>query len=113
MKNPGLGDYEMARLIGKPFELVDFHVWYLKAKGWVERLDTGHLAISALGVDQVEQSRLRLKNDRLLTADGVAPEGAEGQATRSGTADLLVSPKALLSTITFDAFCLLRPIRCR
>jgi hypothetical protein len=88
MKNPGLGDFEMARLIGKPFELVDFHLWYLKAKGWVERLDTGHLAISALGVDQVEQSRLRLRNDRLLTADD---DGEKGQSRSA--ADLLVSPK--------------------
>ncbi len=83
----------MARLLGKPFEMVEFHLWYLKAKGWVERLDTGQLAISALGVDQVEQSRLRLGNDRLLTADSGAPEGAEGQTARSDAADLLVSPK--------------------
>jgi hypothetical protein len=93
MKNPGLGDYEMARLLGKPHELVEFHVWYLKSKGWVERLDTGHLAISALGVDQVEQSRLRFGKDRLITAGGIAPEGTEGQAARSDAADLLVSPK--------------------
>ena len=70
MKNPGLGDHELARLLCKPLELVEFHVWYLKAKGWVERLDTGQLAISALGVDQVEQGRLRLRKDRLLTAGG-------------------------------------------
>jgi hypothetical protein len=93
MKNPGLGDYEMARLLGRPFELVEFHMWYLKAKGWVERLDTGHLAISALGVDEIEQGRLRLGKDRLLTADGFAPEGAGRQPARSGTEDLLVSPK--------------------
>ena len=36
-------------------ELVEFHVWYLKAKGWVERLDTGQLAISALGVDEKDE----------------------------------------------------------
>jgi curved DNA-binding protein CbpA len=89
MKSPGLGDYEMARLLGKPFELVEFHVWYLKAKGWVERLDSG-LAISALGVDQVEQSRLHLRNDRLLTSDDLA-DGEKGQARSA--ADLLVSPK--------------------
>jgi len=93
MKNPGLGDYEMARLLGKPHELVDFHMWYLKSKGWVERLDTGYLAISALGVDQVEQSRLRFGKDRLITAGGIATEGKEGQAARSDAADLLVSPK--------------------
>jgi hypothetical protein len=93
MKTPGLGDYEMSRLLCKPFELVEFHLWYLKAKGWVERLDTGLLAISALGVDEVEKRRLRLKDDHLLTAgDGVAPEGAEGEAARSGKPDLLVSP---------------------
>jgi hypothetical protein len=89
--HPGLADYDMARLLGKPFELVVFHVWYLKAKGWVERLDTGQLAISAVGVDQVEKNRLRLRNDHLLMAG--APEGTERQATRSGTAELLVFPR--------------------
>jgi hypothetical protein len=92
MKKPGLGDSEMARLLCKPLELVEFHVWYLKAKGWVERLDTGQLAISALGVDQVEQGRLRLRTDNMLTAGGVAPEGAEGRTTRFGSTDLPVFP---------------------
>jgi curved DNA-binding protein len=92
MEKPGLGDYEMARLLRKPYELVDFHLWYLKAKGWVERLDTGQLAISALGVDQVEKGRLRLRTDNMLTAGGVAPEGAEGGTTLSGSADLPVFP---------------------
>ena len=88
MKKPGLGDYEVARLLCIPLELVEFHLWYLKEKGWVERLETGHLAITALGVDQVEQGRLRLRNDHMLTAGGVTFEGAEGQTTLSGSADL-------------------------
>ena len=88
MKKPGLGDYEVARLLCIPLELVEFHMWYLKAKDWVERLDTGYLAITALGVDQVEQGRLRLRNDHMITAGGVAPEGAEEGTTRSGSADL-------------------------
>ena len=79
MKSPGLGEQEVQRLLGIPFELVAFHLWYLKAKGWVERLDTGHLAISALGVEQVEQSRLRLRPDRLLEDHSVAREDAEKQ----------------------------------
>jgi hypothetical protein len=77
MKSPGLGEYEVARLLSMPLELVEFHVWYLKAKGWVELLETGHLAISALGVDEVEQVPLRLRDNRLLTAHGVAAEGVE------------------------------------
>lgn len=98
MKNPGLSDYDMANLLGKPFEMVEFHVWYLKAKNWVERLDTGYLAISALGVDQVERSRLRLRNDHLLTADNPPPEDTERQTARfDDTADLLTSPKGMAS----------------
>jgi len=74
MKSPGLGEYEMARLLNTPSELVEFHLWYLKSKGWVDRLETGHLAITALGVDQAEQSRLLLRPDRLIEA----PESPRG-----------------------------------
>lgn len=91
-KSPGLGDYEMARLIGKPYEMVEFHLWYLKSKGWVERLDTGMLAISASGVDQIEEKRLRLRNDRLLTAGGASPRGTDAKGAGQKE-DLLVSPE--------------------
>jgi hypothetical protein len=66
MKNPGVGENEMARLLNTPTELVEFHIWYLKAKGWVECLETGHLAITALGVDEAEQHRSLLTPDRLI-----------------------------------------------
>ena len=88
-RHPGLSDFDMSRLLGKPFELVEFHVWYLKAKNWVERLDTGQLAISALGVDQVEKRKLRLRNDNLLAA----PEDSGEKTAHSSTAELLVFPK--------------------
>jgi hypothetical protein len=81
-----MSDYDMARLLGKPFELVEFHVWYLKAKGWIERLDTGQLAISAAGVDQVEQGQLRLRKDYLLT------DGSDA-AQRTESAELFFFPK--------------------
>ena len=57
MKSPGLGEVEISRLLNTPLELAEFHLWYIRTKGWVERLDTGHLSITATGVDQVEQSR--------------------------------------------------------
>ncbi len=65
-QNPGMGNQEMARLLCSPHELVEFHLWYLRAKGWVERLESGQLAITADGVDQVEQGRVLLTPDRLL-----------------------------------------------
>ncbi len=80
MENPGLGEHEVARLLCIPLELVEFHLWYLKAKEWVERLLSGQLAISALGVDQVEQSRLLLRPDRLIEDHhGIASEVGKEQ----------------------------------
>jgi curved DNA-binding protein CbpA len=76
MLSPGLGEYEIARLLNTPLELVEFHLWYVKSKGWVERLGTGHLAITALGVDQAEQSR-HLDPDRLIESNEPINENEE------------------------------------
>ena len=48
---PGLGSIELARLIGCPHEMLEFHLWYLRDKGWIVRTDTGAMAITADGVD--------------------------------------------------------------
>ena len=77
MKSPGLGEVEISRLLNTPLELVDFHLWYIRTKGWVERLDTGHLAITALGVDQVEQSR-SLSPEKLIEVHDLPHDAAEG-----------------------------------
>ncbi len=66
MKNPGLGELSIARLLLTPPELLEFHLWYLKSQGWVERMDSGLYAITAQGVDQVEKNRLQLMPDHLL-----------------------------------------------
>lgn len=76
MQSPGLGEYEIARLLRTPVELVGFHTWYLREKGWVQRTESGQLAISATGVDSVERSRLRLPSDRLLEARGAVADAA-------------------------------------
>ena len=82
MQNPGLGEMEVARLMRIPIELVEFHIWYLKEKGWIERLDNGLLAITASGVDEVEKDRLRLAPDRLLAARNPCDEKGEGKELR-------------------------------
>lgn len=93
MKQPGLGNQELARMLDKPLEFIEFHMWYLKSKGLVERLETGRMAITALGVDHVEQSRLRLRKDRLLTAGPVAAKEQYAGAERFETTDLPEFPK--------------------
>lgn len=32
--NPGIGNLEIERLTGCPSEILDFHLWYLREKGW-------------------------------------------------------------------------------
>ena len=78
MKSPGLGEIEISRLLNTPLELVEFHLWYIRTKGWVERLDTGHLAITATGVDQVEQSRT-LSPEKLIEAHDHQHDAAQGR----------------------------------
>jgi curved DNA-binding protein len=68
MNDPGLGEMEVARLMRIPVHLIEFHIWYLKEKGWIQRLENGQFALTARGVDEVEKNRLRLSSDRLLAA---------------------------------------------
>ncbi len=89
--NPGMGNHEMARLVNSPYELLEFHLWYLKAKGWVERLESGQMAITAEGVDQVEQGRILLTPDQLLEEHIRTDKDVEEKD--DGDINLLVSGK--------------------
>jgi curved DNA-binding protein CbpA len=72
-QHPGMGELELARMLRLPVEFMEFDIWYLRQKGFVERLETGLLAISVNGVDKVEKSSLRLSPDRLLEASNDHP----------------------------------------
>jgi hypothetical protein len=54
LRNPGIGNLDMERLLESPREILDFHLWYMKQKGWIERTEEGRLAITADGVEKVE-----------------------------------------------------------
>jgi curved DNA-binding protein len=82
MNDPGLGEMEVARLIRVPVDLIEFHIWYLKEKGWIQRLENGKFALTALGVDEVEKSRLRLNEDRLLAASNENPKNVSEENVR-------------------------------
>lgn len=64
---PGIGESELERLSGCPREHLQFHVWYLKAKGWIARLETGTLAITVEGVDRINSEHRREAPLKLLT----------------------------------------------
>jgi curved DNA-binding protein CbpA len=50
---PGVGTMELERLLECPEAVLKFHTWYLKENQWISRLETGYLAITALGVDKL------------------------------------------------------------
>lgn len=68
-RNPhtgGLGVVTLERMLGCPREHLEFPIWYLKQRGWIERLESGYLAISADGIDKLGSDDLSLPANRLI-----------------------------------------------
>ncbi len=47
-----MGNIELELLSGCPGEYLDFHIWYLKEKGWIATGEDGLLAITIDGVER-------------------------------------------------------------
>jgi curved DNA-binding protein CbpA len=67
IRDPGIGSSILGRMLGCPAEHVEFHLWYLKEKGWINRTDGGALAITAEGVDRANSEHHRKTITKLLT----------------------------------------------
>lgn len=68
MANPGVGNLDLEYLSGCPKEHIDFHLWYLKEKGWIGRMENGLLTITVLGVDHLnEAKKVHVDAAKLLT----------------------------------------------
>jgi curved DNA-binding protein CbpA len=67
INDPGIGEFELERLSGCPREHLEFHLWYLKAKGWIGRLENGALGITVEGVDRANSEQRRETAAKLLT----------------------------------------------
>ena len=52
-EDPGVIRIYVQELLNCSDESFEFHVWYLKAKGFIETTEQGTLAITVLGVDHV------------------------------------------------------------
>jgi curved DNA-binding protein CbpA len=64
VREPGIGDAELERLSGCTPEHLDFHLWYLKEKGWISRGEDGLLAITIDGVDRATQVHQKMITDQ-------------------------------------------------
>ena len=86
--NPGVGIFQLEKLLGVPEKYLEFHVWYLKEKSWIQRVDNGGWAITAGGVDTVIENDLPVKRERLLPpADEISPGPGDGKARRKDLLD--------------------------
>lgn len=76
----GLGIVSLERMLGVPTQHLEFPVWYLKQKGWIEKLDNGQLTITVDGVDKLANKELDLPADRLLPESSLVEPGTEAAA---------------------------------
>ena len=67
ISDPGVGSFDLERMLGCPAEHLEFHVWYLKEKGWIKRTESGMLAITVEGVDRANSEQHRKTASKLLT----------------------------------------------
>jgi curved DNA-binding protein CbpA len=67
-RRPALGDMQIAQLVGVPDIVLEFHLWYLRQKGFIDREEEGGLSITVEGIDACEERDGRaLRPERLIT----------------------------------------------
>ena len=54
MSSPGVGIATLEDMMKLSMEVLEFHLWYFREKGWINREESGTLSISAAGVDKIE-----------------------------------------------------------
>jgi curved DNA-binding protein CbpA len=73
LANPGIGDMTLERLVGCPVEHLQFHLWYLKEKGWIRKTESGMFAITVDGVDRANSEQHSHADTHKLLTDQTAP----------------------------------------
>lgn len=69
IQDSGMGNLDLERLTNCPREHLEFHLWYLKEKGWISRLENGLLTITVSGVDKMNMliENRRIYSEKQLT----------------------------------------------
>ncbi|PZF77579.1 J domain-containing protein [Aestuariivirga litoralis] len=66
IRDPGVPEVELERIFGCKIENLEFHLWYLKAKRWIERLENGMFSITVEGIDHINSEHNRKTTTMLL-----------------------------------------------
>jgi len=73
----GLGVIHLEKMLGVPREHLEFPMWYLKKRGWIEILDTGERAITVDGIDKLNTKEMTVADNRLLNRSPGAGESED------------------------------------
>lgn len=71
--DPGMGSFELEQTLGCLEEHMNFHLWYLKETGWVERLQNGQYAITVAGIDELSRTKIPWSPNSNLLNPGSDP----------------------------------------
>ena len=73
--DPGVMRYYIQQKLQCSDESFEFHIWYLKSKGFIELMEDSSLAITIAGVDHVIANSREKEAVRLLTTNSHTLEG--------------------------------------
>lgn len=73
-QNPGVLAFYIKEAIHCSDEIFEFHAWYLKAKGFIERTEQNELAITVEGIDHVISVSRTSIAAQLLIAQSATPK---------------------------------------
>lgn len=73
----GVGALDLERKLGVPREHLEFPIWYLKKSGWAETLQSGQLAITVAGINELVTRETTSPVHRMLTEGRDGHDAAE------------------------------------
>lgn len=74
MDSPGIGISSLETMVGLPMDVLEFHMWFFREKGWICREESGTLSISAAGVDKIEATVEKQEEAAALMRITAAPD---------------------------------------
>jgi len=81
----GLGSLHLEEMLGVPREHLEFPIWYLKRRGYVETLTSGMYAITVDGIDSLHDDEMGVPDNRLLRrSDDEVPADGAGAPSQNG-----------------------------
>lgn len=86
---PGMGAMQLERILSCSEALMNFHLWYLRESGLIQRLENGHFAITAAGLNRIVEigGPAHMGTNLLTEGDGelFADDDDVDAPTRTGT----------------------------